>query len=89
MCAAIREEGIHEPVGNLIARFDGGRIDPLAFRWRQRDYRVERVNARWVDRSRVPHTHGFTVTIESGDIVELAYQEGNPVWRLERIFLPD
>ena len=54
---------------------------------RRRLYRVERVNTNWVDRQLTPCTHGFTVTVESGDIFELAYQEGNPVWRLERVFV--
>ncbi|MFQ5655336.1 MAG: hypothetical protein ACE5GW_11480 [Planctomycetota bacterium] len=87
MSPTYREEPIHEPVGGLIARFDRGRIEPLSFHWRRRDYRVARVNASWVDRSISPPTHGFTVTEEGGDVFELAYQEGNPVWRLERIFL--
>ncbi len=85
--ATLHEEEIHEPIGEVVVRFASGRIDPLSFCWRRRRYRVTRVNARWLDRSAHPSTHGFTVTVESEDIFELAYQEGNPVWRLERILL--
>ncbi|MEE8141565.1 MAG: hypothetical protein V3T77_00550 [Planctomycetota bacterium] len=85
--SVLHEEEIHEPIDEVLARFARGRIDPLSFQWRRRRYRVTGVNARWLDRSSQPATHGFTVTVESGDVFELAYQQGNPVWRLERIFL--
>lgn len=83
----LHEETIREPVAALLARFDGRGIEPLAFRWRRREYRVRRLNARWIDRSLSPAVHGFTVTVDTGDLYELSYQEGNPVWTLERVFL--
>jgi len=83
----IHEETVHEPVGALIARFDGRGMEPLSFQWRRRGYRVRELNARWIDRTIAPPLHGFTVTVESGDIVELSYQE-SAGWLLERIFLP-
>ena len=87
MSPTFQEEEVHEPVGSLLARFESGQINPLSFSWRRRLYRIDRINARWTDRNVEPPTYGFTVTVDSGDIFELAYQEGNPVWRLERIFL--
>ena len=83
----LHEEPVHEPVGSLVARFDGRGISPLSFHWRRRDYRVRQLNARWIDRSLNPALHGFTVTVDSGDVFELSYQEGEALWRLERIFL--
>ena len=82
-----RDRARRAPVGNLLARFDGGGIEPLSFRWRRREYRVTALNARWIDRTLSPPLHGFTVTVESGDLFELSYQEGEALWRLERIFL--
>ncbi|MGA1202269.1 MAG: DUF6504 family protein [Planctomycetota bacterium] len=83
----MHEERIHEPIGSLIARFEGAGIAPLSFRWRRREYTVRALNARWTDRSIQPSVHGFTVTVDSGDVFELSYQEGEGLWRLERIFL--
>ncbi len=81
------EEEIDEPIGEVVARFSRGRIDPLSFRWRTREHRVHRVNAYWVDRNTQPTVHSFTVTVDTGDIYELAYREGDPIWRLERVFV--
>ncbi len=84
----IHEEIIDEPIVRLVARFDGRGIHPLSFCWRRHDYRVEQLNARWIDRTLQPALHGFTVTVESGDIFELSYQEGDSLWRVVRVFLP-
>jgi hypothetical protein len=43
------------------------------------------VNSRWVDRSLRPHRHGFSLTMETGEIFQVSYEEGNPVWKLEYI----
>jgi hypothetical protein len=45
------------------------------------------MHASWIDRSIQPPVHGFTVTLETDDLLELAYQEGDLVWRVERLFL--
>ena len=87
MTPTLHEEEIHEAISDIVVRFHRGRIDPISFRWQRRTHEVVRVNARWTDRNLSPCTHGFTVTVKSGDVFELAYQEGNPVWRLERVFL--
>ena len=39
-------EEIHEPV-EVIALFRQGRVSPLKFRWRERIYRVNRINGNW------------------------------------------
>ncbi len=50
-----------------------------------RQIRVVRVNSSWVDRSLRPHRHGFSLTMETGEIFQVSYEEGNPVWRLEYV----
>lgn len=87
MSPEMREEEIHEAIGDLLARFTNGRIEPISFCWQKRNYRVSELHGNWVDRTVIPPLHGFTVTTEEGELMELSYQEGNPIWRLERIFL--
>jgi hypothetical protein len=47
--------------------------------------KVTRVNSSWIDRSLRPSRHGFSLTMETGEIFQVSYEEGNPVWRLEYI----
>jgi hypothetical protein len=59
------------------------KLFPVAVLWRERWLWVSRINAEWRDRSLRPHRYGFSVTAENGEIFQLRYEEGNPVWRLE------
>jgi hypothetical protein len=81
----MHEEPIDEPLRKVYALFEGGKIRPVALLWGQRRYRVSRVNSSWVDRSLRPHRYGFSLTVESGEIFQVSYEEGNPVWKLEYI----
>lgn len=73
---------IDEPLAWVEARFEKGAISPTAFRWGRREFRVAAVHARWVDRAARPVRRGFSVGVVSGEIFELAYREGDPVWRI-------
>jgi hypothetical protein len=42
-------EKIQEPIP-VLAACSGGAMEPLRFRWGGRTYKVQAVNARWVDR---------------------------------------
>ena len=85
--AEIHEEEIHESLDEVVACFRGGKIEIRSLSWRGRQHRVERMHASWIDRAVQPPVHGFTVTLESDDLMELAYQEGDLDWRLERLLL--
>jgi hypothetical protein len=71
---------LSEPLAWVTARFEKNAISPTAFRWKTREFRVTSVNARWVDRAVRPIRHGFSVTAASGEVIELEYREGDPVW---------
>jgi len=71
---------VDEPLAWVTARFEKGAISPTAFRWKAREFRVTCVNARWVDRATRPIRHGFSVSAASGEVIELEYREGDPVW---------
>ena len=81
----MHEEAIDEPLSKVYVVFEEGKIRPIALLWSQRRYRVQRVNSDWVDRSLRPHRHGFSLTTESGEIFQVSYEDGNPVWRLDYI----
>lgn len=53
-------ETIDEPI-RVLVDCAGGSMTPLRFRWSGRTYRVEAVNARWVDRSGVGYRLCFSV----------------------------
>lgn len=97
----MHEVAIHEPLRKVYALFESGPLDgnragsksskesgkivPIAIEWGQRKISVVRVNSTWVDRSLRPHRHGFSLTMETGEIFQVSYEEGNPVWKLEYV----
>lgn len=81
----MREETIGEPLTKVYVVFEEGKIRPVALMWSRRRYRVERVNSDWIDRSLRPHRHGFSLTTDTGEIFQVSYEEGNPVWCLDYI----
>jgi hypothetical protein len=83
----MHEESIDEPLRKVYALFDEGKIQPLALEWGKQNLKVTRINSNWIDRSLRPHRHGFSLTMETGEIFQVSYEEGNPVWRLEYILM--
>lgn len=81
----MHEVAVDEPLRKVLALFEEGKIRPIALEWSQKRWNVSRVNSRWVDRSLRPHRHGFSLTMETGEIFQVSYEEGNPVWKLEYI----
>ena len=81
------EERVDEKLARLVVRYEGGRVDPVEFRWGAREFRVKSVNARWVDRSTRPVRWFFSVTAESGEVFQLSYREGEPVWYVDRVLV--
>ena len=83
----MRIETIGEPV-KVRADFSSGEITPLAFKRKGRVFRIEQVNARWVDRALEDVVHYFSVN-SGGNTYELSLKSGDMVWRLERIVLDE
>ena len=79
------ESRIDEPLAWVDARFAKGAISPRAFRWKHREFAVSAVNARWVDRSARPVRYGFAVSAATGEVFELEYREGDPVWTVTKV----
>ncbi|HZE97394.1 MAG TPA: hypothetical protein VE981_10240 [Planctomycetota bacterium] len=81
------ETEVHEKLGRVLVRYEGGRIEPLEFRWGTRDLRVVSLNARWVDRATRPIKYFFSVSTSAGEVCILCHREGDPVWYLESILV--
>ncbi len=79
------ETEVHEKLGRVLVRYEGGKIEPLEFRWGARELRVRSVNARWVDRATRPARHFFSVSAQSGEVFVLSWREGEPLWYIESV----
>ena len=78
-------ERIDDPLAWVDARFEKNAICPVRFRWKQREFAVQAVHARWVDRRTRPTRYYFAVTVATGEAMELCYREGDPVWTLTQV----
>jgi len=56
-------EKIGEPI-RVLADCEGGRMRPLRFRWAGRSYKVQAVNARWIDRR--GEVYGLHYSVQAG-----------------------
>jgi hypothetical protein len=81
------ETEIHEKLSRILVRYEGGRIEPLEFRWGTRELRVASVNAHWVDRATRPIKYFFSVTTSSGEVCILCHREADPLWYLESVLV--
>jgi hypothetical protein len=75
-------EKTDEPVKVRADFGAGGEITPLLLRRGERVYRVSRVNGRWEDREGLYRIHCFSLSVDSGDIFQVAFRPGEACWRL-------
>jgi len=82
----MRYEDIGDKV-EMIVLFRDGRLQPLKFRWRERVYRIQRVNGEWVsDQGQIRFYH-FSVMTAGPDVYELTYNSDTRGWTLSRVCL--
>jgi hypothetical protein len=77
-------EEIGDPV-EVIALFRAGQMSPLRFRWKNRVYKVERVNGRWSTDEGYLRCKRFAVSAGGPDIYELSYAIETQHWELARV----
>ncbi len=82
----MRIEEINESI-EVIALFQRGKLSPLKFRWRDRIYRVQRINGGWASEVGEVNYHHFAVMSDSPDVYELVYNERGHEWRVQRVSL--
>jgi hypothetical protein len=81
--AAMKIELIGEPVG-VLATFTGGAAEPLRFRWHGRTYKIERVNAQWVDRQGETYTLNYSVQV-GDETYYLHFASAEVQWWLDQV----
>src|SRR5690242_5127131 len=65
------EEAINEPLDWVEVRFEAGRIEPVRFRWKTREFDVARVLSFRLDRSARPNRMTIGVRVTTGESMEL------------------
>ena len=83
---AMKIEDICEPI-EVIALFRSGAVHPLKFRWKDHVYKVLRLNGGWSTEEGSTRFHHFAVMSDGPDVFELAYNERDHHWTIERISL--
>lgn len=79
-------EEIGDPV-DVIVYFRDGRMQPIKFRWKERIYRVERVNGEWASDEGQTRFYHFSVMTTGPDVYELTYNSQSRLWELARVCL--
>ena len=68
----MRFEDIRDPI-EVIVVFRGGKMRPLKFRWRERVYKIERINGGWVSDEGQNRFYHYSVMGEGPDVYEISY----------------
>jgi len=79
------EEAIGDRLDWVVVRFEAGRIEPVAFRWKTREFDVARVLSFRLDRSTRPNRMSIEVRVTTGEVMELTRREGEAIWILSRL----
>jgi len=82
----MRYEDIGDPI-EVITLFRDGSLKPLKFRWKDRVYKISRVNGGWLSDEGSTRFHHFSVMSEGPDVYELSYNTDSLHWELSRVCL--
>jgi len=69
----------------VIALFQKGKLTPLKFRWRERVYKVFRINGTWRQKDGTALYHFFSVCCDGPEVYELSFNNESQAWRMERL----
>ncbi len=61
---------------------EGGTINPIILKRGAKTFRVMQVNGRWEDREGLYRIFCFSLTVDSGDVFQVAFRPGEACWRL-------
>jgi len=80
----MRFEDIRDPI-EVIVVFREGKMRPLKFRWRDRVYKVERINGGWVSDEGRNRLYHYSVMGEGPDVYEISYNPERFSWLIDRV----
>jgi hypothetical protein len=78
-------EEIGEPI-RVSAVFGGGKAEPRRFSWNGRDYRIDRLNAQWIDRQGDGYALHYSVQVGE-ETYYLHFASGEVQWWLDQVIL--
>lgn len=78
-------EPINEPI-EVIVRFGAKKIAPLIFRWRSKNYQVNRVNLVHSGKVGQERWYYFSVS-DKANYFKLAFNASNLKWYLEELYV--
>ncbi len=78
-------EKIQEPI-RVLASFAGGACEPLRFRWTGREYRIEAINGRWVDRGGEGYCLNYSVQV-GNETYYIHFSSADVQWWLDQIVI--
>lgn len=68
------------------AAFDGRKVSPVWFLWRNRYYKVRRVTYNWKSSQGIDKLHYYAVTVEGGSsMYEMCFNSNTLEWTLGRV----
>lgn len=78
----MRVEELNETI-EVTVEHRYGRMTPVSFVWRQRNYTVKFVHRYWKEMQE----HHYSVSTGSADVFELVFNPDELAWRLSRVLL--
>jgi len=74
---------IGEAIG-VVAAFSAGSVEPRTFRWGSKDYRVDAVNGKWIDRAGAAPSLHFSVQV-GDETYYIHLATGETQWWLDQV----
>lgn len=71
----------------VIALFRCGKVEPIKFRWRERVYRVIKVNGIWKEKDGDSINTYFSIYCDGSEVYEISFNNESQAWRMERLRL--
>ena len=78
-------EDIGDPI-RVLAAFSGGGIQPLRFHWHERTYKIDQVNAHWVDRQCDGYRLHYSVQVDD-QTYYIHFSSTEVQWWLDQVML--
>lgn len=76
-------QAVNEPI-EVVAIFNGKKVEPVFFKWGNRQYRVERVNLVHAERRGREKVHIFSVS-DNANAFRLCFSTESLKWNLEEM----